>query len=220
MTIQLTQEKSVELAPWKARNKKEFIKLFQNGKASDVTEEAVLDVLVYPNLVDAEDIFLSPDEIQYIMIKLKEISIGNEIKFSMTCDECEEPFDVDLTFDDMVHYREGDWNTEGEIITWRDVPKRSTVKAIQDKFPDEKYSDLEFLLHVAKVNGVQPSSLAELMETYDDFPLKDTLKIADEYNSLKSELELYANTKCPHCSHEQEYSFDVIPGFFDELMPK
>jgi len=216
--VKLGSNKEVTITPWKAKSKKAFIKLFDDGK--DVRGTELVDVLIRPN-IDKPDIFLSPDEAQYLLIKIKEISVGTEIAFGMTCDneECGKEFDVDLTFDDVIKYTPNSYPSKGDIFVWRDIPTQKIYDDIMRKNPDEPFDDIELILHIDEFNGEPSTSFGSMQEKIDNLSLKSTDYMEDEYIKVRSNLDLSAIIKCPHCDYSDDYEFDLIPNFFTELLP-
>ena len=218
MNVILGNEKEVEIRPWKAKDKKAFIKLLED-KGENVTGEDITNVLVRSCMSDPE-IFLNPDEAQYLIMKIKEISIGNNISFDMDCDnpDCGKNFDVNITFDDITHYQPSKFPHQGKVISWREIPSQKIFDDVI-KSTDEAYMDVEMVLHMDSINGQPIASFQEALEIVDEMELKQTEEIEQEYSEVVAFLELGTKIKCPHCGYEDDYQFDIIPHFFDELLP-
>jgi len=218
MEILLSEDKSVNISPWKSKTRKQFIKLFKEKK-TDVLEDDIVDILVMP-YIEPNNIFLSSDEIQYLLIKIREISLDNKISFIMECENCKEDFDVDIELNKLVNYSPGNFS-KASICEWTDELNKDTFKKSLEKYPDEVPKDLEMLIHIKSCNDKDYTlDLDKLIDDFDDFKLSEILNIKNEYSEVKSKLEISSTIKCTKCGFSKKYQFDVIPSFFDPLMPK
>lgn len=218
MVINLGTNKEVTITPWKAKHKKQFIKLIES-KGDNITGEELANVLVRQN-IDKPDIFLSPDEAQYLLIKIKEISISENVDFNMECDnpECNESFDVHLTLDKITHYTPSTYS-KSELVNWRDIPSQTVFAKVCADNPDENVTDVEMLLHIDAINGEPTIDFKTTLDIMDELDLKYASEIERNFMSVMPFLEMGTSIKCPHCSYEDEYQFDIIPNFFEELLP-
>ncbi len=62
--LKLGPNKIIHILPWKAKAKKEFVKIFKEKK-DKTSEKDILNILVYPYL-EEKDLFYSSAEIQYV----------------------------------------------------------------------------------------------------------------------------------------------------------
>jgi len=220
MELKLGENKTVTITPWKSKTKKEFIKLFKR-KEDKVNEQDIIDVLVIPYIQEKET-YYSPDEIQYILIKLREISITDEINFSMDCDnkECGKNFDIETNLGNISSYQPNKYPTELNNVTWRDLPAKDSLTKMIKKYPDEPPRSISMILHIETINGELISSFQQLINIVDDLSMRDADDLERDYNLVSSKLDIKQNIKCTHCGFEKEYLFDIIPTFFDPLLPK
>lgn len=218
MKVILGTNKEVTLAPWKAKTKKEFIKLVQR-KGDEISGNELADVLIRQN-IDKPDIFLNPDEAQYILIKLKEISIGDEVKFDMDCDneKCKKTFAVQLSLNDICKYTPSKYPSKTENFSWREIPNQKVFDDISDN-TEETYVNIEMMLHLDAINGEESVSFLDTLDKVDNLSLKDTDELEAQYFSVMAYLEMGSEIECPHCKHKEDYQFDIIPHFFEELLP-
>lgn len=218
MKVTLGKGKEVEITSWKAKHKKQFIKLIEE-KGENMTGEDVAEVLIRQN-IDKSQIFLSPDEAQYLLIKIKELSLGGEVDFSMECDneECNKTFEVNLTLDAITHYTPSNYS-EMDTITWRDIPSQAIFQKVCAENPNELDADIELILHIDAINGEQTIDFKTTLDLIDDMDIRDVTEINSQFMSVMAFLEMGSKIKCPHCGYEDDYQFDVIPNFFEELLP-
>lgn len=217
MTLTLGKNKEVTLTPWKAKTKKEFVKLFKGDK--ELNEKDLVSTLILPS-IDEQEAFYTSDEVQYILTQLKVISIGDNVDFNMECDECHTNFDIHLTIKDIVKYTPSNY-TKTENIDWRDIPSRKIFDEASKRFPDESVNEIEMLLHISSYRGTQTTSFEQILDTYNNMSIKESQELIDAYTEVRPRLELSGVLTCTNeeCKQSDEYDFDVIPGFFDELMP-
>jgi len=219
LELKLGPNKSVGIKPWKAKTKKEFVKIFK-AKGDKVTERDVLDILVYP-YIDNTKQFYSSAELQYIMTKIREISIKDkDTSFTIECSTCGEDFDVNMDIYDLVHYKETLIPTTKENIEWID-PESSDIieKTLLDN--EEEPPDVIMLgLNIKNINGREIENIKEFLEVYDELDMNEISKIEDIWKDVTSSFSIYSTLKCDRCESSNEYYFDIIPGFFDPLLPK
>lgn len=217
MTLILGKDKEVTITPWKAKTKKEFIKLF-NGE-QELKEEDLISVLIMPS-IDRKEAFYTTDEIQYILTQLKSLSVGDSVDFSMDCEKCKTNFDIHLSIGDIVNYRPSNYGVSENVI-WRDIPTKQIFDDAVKNFPDEAVGEIEMLLHISAYKGVTTTSLEQILEVYNDMTISESQSLIDEYLEVRPLIELSSKLTCtnPDCGQSDDYDFDIIPGFFDELMP-
>jgi len=220
MELKLGENKTVTITPWKSKTKKEFIKLFKK-KEDKVNEQDIIDVLILP-YIDKKEVYYSPDEIQFILITLREISITDEIKFSMDCDneECGKNFNIETNLGKISTYQESSYPVELNNVSWRDLPAKDSLTKMIAKYPDEPPRSISLLLHIESINGELISSFQQLINIVDDLSMKEGDKLEADYEKVSSRLDIKQNLTCTHCGFEKEYLFDIIPTFFDPLLPK
>ena len=216
--IRLGPNKSVFVTPWKAKAKKEFIKIFKK-KGENVSEEDILNILLYPYL--KEKIYLSPAEAQYVLVKLREISLrNNEVEFSLTCNNCGEDINVNINISDLIQYKETHLPIEKDGKKWEDPESLDQIKNALIKFKQEPPHIIMLGLNLKKYNDKEIKSLEEFLEIYNDLDFEEAEDLEDEWLGLTSDFKIIKNFKCNECNVELNYEFDVIPGFFDPLLPK
>jgi len=220
MEIRLGENKVVNITPWKSKTKKEFIKVFKL-KEDKVNEDDILEILVYP-YIEEKTSYYSSDEIQYILINLRKISIDKKIEFGMECtnEECKKDFDIFTDLDSMTNFRPGSFPQTIDDITWRDLNNKDALKKVIAKYPEEPPRELDLLMHIENYKGTAVSSIPQIMEIIDELSLQESTKLNEDYDNIKAELKIELKCTCSHCDLTKLYSFDIIPTFFDPLLPK
>ena len=220
MTIKLGEHKEIEITPWKAKTKKDFIRLFKE-KEGEVSENEVMGVLISP-YIDKPDTYYSPDEIQYILIELRKISISGDIEFKMDCDNeaCKKEFTFTTTLDDLSTYTPSKYPIVQDGISWVDIANLKSVDTIEKKYPHEPPREISMLLHIQKYKDTVITKFEDILAIVDDLSLKEGEEIINNYDSVRSDIDISASIKCPHCNVSSKYQFDIIPTFYDPLLPK
>jgi len=220
MELKLGTNKVITLTPWKSKTKKDFIKLFKE-KEDKVSEEDIINVLVMPYISDTKA-YYSPDEIQYILVELRKLSIDEEIAFSLDCDKCGEVIDIDTTLTEITDYTPNKFPIETGNVQWRDLPNKDSLKKVIKKYPAEPPRNLQTLLHMSHFQGQPVTSIDEIMEKVDNLSLKEDNELLENFESVQSIIKISKIIKCNNkdCKFEKDYIFDVIPTFYDPLLPK
>jgi len=218
MELTLGKNKTVTLKPWKTKTKKDFLNIIKK-KEKNLSEEDILEVLINP-YVEPNDIYFSDDELQWILINLRNISIDNNMKFLIECSNCNEDILVECKLLDLVQFRENQYPIIKNERGWKDIESLQDYKKGIKQYSDEFPKNIEMLMHLDTVEGKKFNSLAEKIEYFEDLDLLEGNKIVDEYNEVKSKIDLSYKTKCPHCDYEGKYIFEELPNFFEPLLPK
>ena len=222
MELKLGTNKVVELTPWKSKTKKDFIKVFRESTKDEIKEREIINILVMP-YIDKPDVYYSAAEIQYILINLRKISITEDIKFSMDCfdtEKCGKDFDVVTDLDKLTNYKESNFPLELNKISWRDLTKKDALRNLIKKYSSEPPKELELLIHIESYDGTTISSIPQITEIIDDLTLTESAQLEEDFNTVTSALKIEQELTCPHCNLTKNYNFDIIPTFFDPLLPK
>ena len=217
--VKLGKEKEIEISPWKTRTKKDFIKAMKDKKSIDgLDEEEILNILLYP-YIEPKDIYLNDAEKQYLIVKIRDISMKSEIDFSIKCSSCGEIIDVSCNILDMVDYSPNKYEILHNDILWTDIENKYELQKNKMKYQDYLPQTIEMLSHIKKYKNKEVT-LEEMVELYEDFDLSESDKIVEDYNKIKSKLELRLEVKCDKCNSKDTYYFETIPKLFDPLLPK
>jgi DNA-directed RNA polymerase subunit M/transcription elongation factor TFIIS len=218
LEVKLGKNKIVEVKPWKTKTKKDFLKIVK-AKQLDIVEEDLVNSLVLP-YVTPNDIYFSSDEIQYLLVILREISINENIITELICKKCNESFDVSKNVKDFCKYQTSQYPVTIGKYTWRDIKSSNSVQNISKKHPDELQNDIEMLLHIEAIDGKMVESFEEILDYFENLELDESKTIYEDYDKVKSKLSLEFDETCPKCGDRNTYYFETIPNFFDPLLPK
>lgn len=218
MDIELGPNKVVTLSPWNAKTKKEFVKIFKL-KQEKVSEQDILNTLVYP-YIDKTDIYYSAAELQYLLAQLRKLSIDKKIEFSIDCDKCKEEVDVSLDIDEIVTYTPNQFPSQLNNVGWKDIEGKDSIKAFSKQFPEETEYDIAKILHISDYQGTRIERFEQMLEILENLPLQEDAELDDTYYDVISKIKIGSKIKCTSCAFEKNYEFDIIPSFFDPLLPK
>lgn len=206
--------KKVHIRKWKVKDRNQFLELLKNDSIN-ASEKKILNILVL-NCIKEKDIDLNPEELQYIFLKIRELSIGDEFDFQYTCEKCgninksTEKISEIFTFT----YSEFQERTYGNIvIKYSNVknPESFNKRVISDDF--DELDDLCY--HIESINGkmYKFQDVKNFFENLDtqtmDIILKDFYKMQFLLNQSKE-------FKCSECENKKTFIFDEIPNFFPD----
>ena len=94
--LEIKLDKTYKIRKWKAKEKKEFLNIIKTENNLD----RVQDVLVY-NCIDGDAAF-NASEFKYVISKLRQYSLGNEIELEFYCDDCKIKFLKTIELDKII----------------------------------------------------------------------------------------------------------------------
>jgi len=210
--------KFVNIHPWKASTKKELLKTIKI-KQDKFNEKDLLDILFYP-YIEEKDKFFSDDEIQYLVLNLRDISITEKITIKETCKKCGAEIEITGKALDFAEFKKANFNKPTGKYTWRDLKDRNSLERIIKQYPDEFVGTLDMLLHLESVDGQKINSFKETMEFYDNLTISESEELENYYDDVKSKLRIHKTVVCNNCKTENDFEFKKLPGLFDALFPK
>jgi len=219
MELKLGENKTVKLSPWVGKTKRDFMRLFKE-KGEKVSEQDVVDILVYP-FIEPKDVWYSSEEMQYIVISLRELSIKDEIVFAEEChsDSCNKIVDIKTDISNIYQYFPNHFPIKDGKFEWKDLIGADSIKQTASKNSDIPQGEIDILLHIKSYDSKEITSFSEILEIADNMSLQETDDMSDSYIRNKSMLTLMYEQDC-ECGYKNKYTFDTIPSFFDPLLPK
>ena len=216
MLLKLGKQKQVEIQPWKTKTKKEFLTVIKN-KQDKLDENDIFNILIKP-YITPNDIYLSDDEIQWIMINIRNISLDNNMNFLVEC-SCGNDIEIKCKLMDLCKYTENQYPIIKDDIAWRDIKNKDELIKNQKTNEDEIPKIIEMLSHIDKIEG-KSLPFSDIVEYNDDLPLNDGNKMLETYDEIKSTIVISYVAECPNCKKTKTFKFENIPNFFDPLLPK
>ncbi len=197
--------KKVNARKWKAKDRKLFKDAIQKEKDID---ESLTKYLVM-NCLEDNNVDLSDEEIQYIILQIRKHSISDSFKFEWTCD-CGYKNSEIIKIDDIqkTHFKE---YTSSGCVEFQDVKNAKMYNS--DKNRDE-ISELAY--RTKSINSDMSMSFSEVKDYFEDMDIDELDKILDDLYSMMFTVSSKKKLTCKECSKKQEFEFDEIPSFFPE----
>jgi len=207
MEIQLGNKK-LNIRGWKGKDKKAFL---SSIKAEALDEKRVMESIVY-ECIEEKNVVLSIEEFKYVLVKIRAISLGEEIKINFYCRKCSELFEKTFLLKDIIKYSYKDLKeikAPGVVIKLDEIKNKEIY--IQKLKEDDLY---DLLLRVKSFNGDDTFTLDELMDKFDDLDLSVLSNIIEQYEAAKFKVLDVNAVTCPSCQDVINYEFDELPEFF------
>ena len=202
-------DKTLTISKWKGRNKKEFVKAIRGG---EVNERSIMDILVYSCI--EEDTILSLDEFRYVLSKIREYSLGDDITIEFYCEKCGELFTKEFKISEIVKYTYKKLNEiKVDDIHIKFGPIRNK-EAYLSKISEDP--DYDIFFNIESINGNNAFTLGGLIDMFDDMNIDTLTEIMKMWEESRFKIDDIKEVSCSSCNHTVKYKFDEIPGFFPE----
>lgn len=152
----------------------------------------------------------------YILMKLRQISYGDDYKFKIECPKCSKESEVTMSLNDMIINK-----VPEDVEDPREIVLPVCKRKVKIKFPrvkDEIYlsnpetANENFYRFVVSVEGIE--DLILINKFIKKLPLKDTKKLIQELNRPDLGLDPRFLFECPACKKETEISIPITANFF------
>lgn len=208
--------RTIKFRKWKVKDRKQLKKVID--KPDEILKVMVLDCLEDPNTD------LSPEEFEYIFIKIREASISDNFNFGFNCScgattmENKENYKIS----DVIKFTFSEY--KDIVIKDKDIsiklgPVRNK-KFYNDEVMNPQNADLtetiDLVLHVSEFNNKQDFTYNDLLNYFLDMDADLYDKIFDEYSKYKFSLINTKDINCKRCKKTFKFAFDEIPEFFPE----
>lgn len=203
----------IKFRKWKNKDRKKFKELIKQDNNNQVLiAKHTLECLVFSCL--DKEYALSPDEIQYVLTKIRQASIGQFTEFKYVCDNCGSENVKELNLD-SISFNATDVT---EIKTDNYIIKLAPVRNIK------KYNELiinsgsvldDLLLRIESINGQTDFSKESLEALFDELETDELDNILDQFKkrfSIKNTVEY----TCKNCNYKKTLVFNEIPDFLPE----
>lgn len=205
--------KSVTIRKWKGKDKKALIKAL---KANENKDQSVINSLVYSCI--QEDVILDVQEIQYVLMQIRALSLGDDFDITLHCDSCDADSKHRFKITEVVRYSfiDKDVLQSGDVTV--KLGKIRNKDFYLKKVAEDSMYDL--LLRVESFNGDDAFTLDELIEKFDDLDVDVLDDIIGQWESIRFKLDDINEVECPKCHNKELYKFDAIPNFFPDSWVK
>lgn len=204
------RDKNIKFRKWKVKDKKKV----QANKGNNIP---IKQALVYDCLEDKK-IGFNDDEYRYMLIKIREKSIGEDIDYVFTCSACEEDFDYTAHLPDVIKEKYkpyGDIKVNNHIFTMGWIQNREIYdQAISSVETYEELFFVDFIFHVKSYNDSEGYSFEDLYNIIDNFDVDVYEEIFTQWEKMSFKLNTINDVTCPHCGVKNVFEFDLLPGFF------
>lgn len=182
-------------------------------------QSAVRQCLVY-NCLEDKSIALDDYEYQYVLIKIRQASVGDGIKYSFICNHCQQKFDYDSKISDTmepIHATYEPIVTDMYRIELGDVNNRKAYEDVIFNLQDiteRKIADM--VMHIKSINGNMKLGFKDIMDLISDMDVDVFQEIWNQWQQVHFRINRIHEIECPHCHNKMLVEFDDLPGFFPE----
>ena len=206
--------KTVNVRKWKAKDRKAFKKLAQT---EDDLSNIIKQTLVY-SCIEDKSVALTENEIQYLFVQLRKISIGDDFTFDYTCD-CEFNNSLKVKIDDVCKpvFKEYSPISVGNIIIeLQDIKNKTFYEENKDEYDDIK----EMAFRVKSINGDNTKSFDEVVSYLEELEVNDFDSLYEQFQEINFNVNNIHSVKCSKCNLSTEFEFDEINNFFPDSWTK
>jgi len=206
------RDKNIKYRKWKVKDKKKFITNLKN-------QVLIKEALVF-DCIEDKKIGLSDDEYKYILVKIRESSISDSVKFTFICDECLGDFEY---IADLNKIMSTDFEPYGDIVfkdhifTMGEILNRDFYESAISIVPqnEEKYL-VDFILHIKAYNDNDAFNFEEINNIVNDLDVDAFEEIFKKWESMRFKMCNVHDVECEHCQNIMKFEFDDLPGFFPD----
>lgn len=182
-------------------------------------QSEVRQTLVY-NCLEDKSVVLDDYEYQYVLIKIREASVGDDIKYEFICPHCNTKFDHVAKLSDTmepIHATYEPIIVDGYRIELGEVQNRSAYESVIFNIKDiteRKIADM--VMHIRAVNGNMKLGYKDLMDLITEMDVDLFQEIWNQWNQVHFRINRIHKVECPFCKKSILMEFDDLPGFFPE----
>lgn len=202
--------KVVHVRKWKAKDRKAFKKLVKADKEIGL---ALMDTLV-KSCIQEKNIVLSFNELQYLFVKIRALSLGEFVDFSWKC-SCGNENTEKIDINSVNRFSFKPWNTiktENVTIELQDAPN---VDFYNKKIKSDDYDDTwELAFRVKSINENISLSFDEVVNFIDDLDIDEADEVFEQFCEMEFNIDNTKDLTCKSCSKVTTFEFDEIPEFF------
>lgn len=219
-SVILGNDKEIKFNNWTGKTKKIFKQMVENDSAN--LDDAI--ELLVRNHINTKDIYLSDVEQQYLLLKLREVSLSENFEYDAQCPNCSEVQTIKSTIDEIFKLKPASYPKYDEDLklTFIDIKNQNDledkVKKIQSA---QNYdgittkADIEIAMHIETSEAKSPNEILDIIDTLD---LKTLNGILDKLSETAPSLESYTERICKNCKKTVKFYTDEIPDVFTELL--
>jgi len=222
LTVPSTGE-SIKFRPFLVKENK-LLLLANETNATDSMYDALVQIIVNCTFGKVAVEKLALFDLQYIFLKIRSKSIGEVADFSIECEGCKEPVQVEMNLDSIEIQKNPLHNPKvllsDSVGVMLKSPTIGSEKIIGSNLPEaEKDVDfaiscIDYIFDKETIYHSKDTPKAELKTFIESLSSENYNKIKAFFETLpKIHSEL--NYKCPKCSKEGKIVIDNIRDFFE-----
>jgi hypothetical protein len=190
----------------------------------DIDFQALIKTLLYDYLDKSEkdNIYLNDGEQQYLLSKIKEISIDHKIDGNFNCPVCDGINNIKTTTDKSVKYKLNElpkkYNDDIEFV---DIPTLKYFDDIAneiitaDDYDDiTTKADIEIACHLK----IKDKDVKGVITYLDEMPLNETKDLMETLQNTMPKCDITLRKECDNCKKTVDFELDVTQSIFEELM--
>jgi DNA-directed RNA polymerase subunit RPC12/RpoP len=201
--------KIVHIRKWKSKDRKAFKKIF-----TDKTDENTIDQKIVNTLVRTcvqEDVALTYEELQYILIKIRELSISPSFDFEYKCKKCNTNNKSTHEIKDIITFTSAPFEDITVDNLHLELQEIQNAKIYFEKSKQDEFDEnMELAFHIKKIND-KFAKFDDVVDMFDDMDVDKLDVILEQYNKMAFKLKNDKSFKCEDCGHIQKFEFDEIP---------
>ena len=211
-------KKKLQYRPFLVKEEK-ILMIAQESKDASQIESSIKQIIKACTFEKIDIDSLLTYDLEYILLKLREKSVGETTNFSLACEKCGAKNEVTINLEDVsIDFPEKvPDNTielaEGIGITLSPVSIKRLGKLDQNNINSVIATVIETIYDEKNVYSVDSVSKKELDTFIDSFTHKN---LEDIQNFVKNQptLKHTVTFKCSECGHENTYTLEGIQSFF------
>jgi len=219
--IKLGENKIVTIKPWTGKTKKKIRKIFEYVEnPEDVDFIAIMKTLIYDYV--SEDVYLNEGEQQYLLSKIRDISISDKIHADVECPNCAQLNTISTSSSEFIHYKENELPFKYKNdISFIDI---ESLKLFEDNCKEilesDEYdgitteTDIETAMHLI----IKTYTTKEIIDYLDELPLKDTSELMENLRTKLPRCNMYFEKTCKKCKTNQKFPIDITEDIFESLL--
>ena len=214
--------KKIYFRPWNTLDEKNYLLNISSRDDENVPIDDLWNILIIPCIKD-KNIELTEIEKKYLMIKMREISIGDDIEIRYICnhDNCKTVNEINININDVLEYKNNNFQTikYDEIEITFNEPKTQNLKNRLKEYEINtfNYNFINFLIHIEsyKYNDIlyEHFSFEELKQFFESVPSKIYNKLYKEFTNMLGKISFNIETKCITCGNTNIIETENIPNF-------
>lgn len=211
-------KKMIQYRPFLVKEEK-ILMIAQESSDPNQIEDAIKDVVGSCTFEKLDVDSLTTYDLEYILLRLRQKSVGETSTFSLSCPHCETSNEISLNLEDVaIDFPETVPDNKVKLskdvgITLSPVSIKRMGKIDQNDFNGVISMVIETIYDNDNVYSVESVEKKELDAFIDSFTHKN---LEDIENFIKNQPTLRHNIdyKCSECGHENSHTLEGIQSFF------